>query len=60
MREIQANCELISKESNRTGELELRIQRNKMLQDSLGADFRESMERIQEDMRRVWSELKLK
>ncbi len=30
------------------------------MQESLGNDFRESMERVSEDMRRVWTEMKLK
>ena len=60
LREIHTNCELIGKESKRLNEMETRVQRNKVLQESLGSDFRESMERVSEDMRRVWTELKLK
>lgn len=58
--EIQTNCKLIEKGSERISDLDLKIQRSKQLQESYGSDFRESMERVSEDMRRVWQELKQK
>lgn len=58
--EIRINCELIGKANKHLSEIDTRVQRNKMMQESLGNDFRESMERVQEDMRRVWTEIKLK